>query len=86
MELRKVSTVAIISGLSGKTKLCVRSPRLVWRPLTLAEIMDRCSILLAPGIVSSPDTVSQVSRGLVWVQELTLDRLEEQSVVLCLLR
>ena len=61
MELRKVSTVAIMSGLSGKIKLCVRSPRFVWKPLKLADRMDMWSmvllVLLVPGIVPMPATV-----------------------------
>ena len=58
-----------MSGFSGKTKLCVRSPRFVLRLLTLAERMDRWSkVLLVPDIIPKPAIVWQVSRALVWLE------------------
>ena len=72
MELSQVSVVAIMSGFSGKTKLCVRSPRFVLRLLTLAERMDRWSkvllVLLVPDIIPEPAIVWHVSRVLVWLE------------------
>ena len=55
-----------MSGFSGRTRLCVRSPRFVWKPLTLAERMDRLSmVLLVSGIIPGPDTVWWMSEALV---------------------
>ena len=67
-----------MSGFSGRTRLCVRSPRFIWKPLTLAERMDRLSmVLLVSGIIPGPDTVWWMSEALVWVGiQLSLDGLD----------
>lgn len=51
--LRKVFTLAVIFGLSGRTKLWVKLPRFVWSPLTLAEWKDLAYVQDGPGTATA---------------------------------